>query len=78
MHLGNILVLLIILKIIFEMPRFPINEKYGETERFKTILKTLPFPFKSIQPENRYISDVNNPPKVNIQFYDEHKKFKKY
>ena len=54
----------------FEMPRFPINEKYGEIERFKTILKTLPFPFKSIEPENRYINDNNNPPKVNIQFYD--------
>ena len=52
------------------MPRFPINEKYGEVERFKTILKTLPFPFKSIEPENRYINDNNNPPKVNIQFYD--------
>jgi peptidoglycan/xylan/chitin deacetylase (PgdA/CDA1 family) len=57
-------------KNFYEMPRFPINEKYGETERFKTILKTLPFPFKSIKPENRYISDENNPPKVNIQFYE--------
>ncbi len=57
-------------KNFFEMPRFPINEKYGETERFKTILKTLPFPYKSIQPEERYISNENNPPKVKIQFYD--------
>ena len=57
-------------KNLFEMPRFPINEKYGELERFKTILKTLPFPFKSIQPENRYISDANNPPKVRIEFYE--------
>ena len=57
-------------KNLYEMPRFPINEKYGETERFKTILKTLPFPFKSIKPENRYISEKNNPPKVSIQFYD--------
>ena len=57
-------------KNLFEMPRFPINEKYGETERFKTILKTLPFPYKSIQPIERYISDKNNPPQVNIQFYD--------
>ena len=48
------------------MPRFPINEKYGEIERFKTLLKTLPFPFKKIQPEDRYISDKNNPPKVTI------------
>ncbi len=60
----------------FEMPRFPINEKYGETKRFRTILKTLPFPFKSIQPENRYISDINNPPKVNIQFYKNIKNLK--
>ena len=57
-------------KNFFEMPRFPINEKYGETERFETILKTLPFPFKSIQPENKYISNKNNPPNVSIQFYD--------
>ena len=57
-------------KNLFEMPRFPINEKYGEIERFKTILKTLPFPYKSIHPEERYISDENNPPKVNIEFYD--------
>ena len=57
-------------KNFFEMPRFPINEKYGETERFKTILKTLPFPYKSIQPEERYISNENNPPEVKIQFYD--------
>ncbi len=57
-------------KNLFEMPRFPINEKYGETERFKTILKTLPFPFKSIKPEDKYISNKNNPPNVNIQFYD--------
>ena len=57
-------------KNFFEMPRFPINEKYGEIKRFKTILKTLPFPYKSIQPEERYISDKNNPPKVSIQFYD--------
>ena len=63
-------------KNLFEMPRFPINEKYGETDRFKTILKTLPFPYKSIQPEERYINDKNNPPKVNIQFYDNIKNLK--
>ena len=57
-------------KNFFEMPRFPINEKYGEIERFKTILKTLPFPFKSINPKDKYISNKNNPPNVSIQFYD--------
>ena len=63
-------------KNFFEMPRFPINEKYGETKRFKTILKTLPFPFKSIKPENRYISEKNNPPRVNIEFYQNIKNLK--
>ena len=63
-------------KNFFEMPRFPINEKYGEIERFKTILKTLPFPFESILPENRYISDKNNPPNVNIKFYENIKNLK--
>ena len=58
------------------MPRFPINEKYGETERFKTILKTLPFPYKSIYPEERYIGDEKNPPKVNIEFYENIKNLK--
>ncbi len=53
-----------------ELPRFPINEKYGEIKRFRGLLKTIPFPYKSIQPEERYISDKNNPPKVSIQFYD--------
>ena len=30
----------------------------------------MPFPFKSIQPEERYIDNNNNPPKVSIQFYE--------
>ena len=63
-------------KNLYEMPRFPINEKYGETERFKTILKTLPFPYKSIKPEEKYITENNNPPKVSIQFYNNIKNLK--
>ena len=30
-------------KDLWELPRFPINEKYGEIERFKTLMKTLAF-----------------------------------
>ena len=54
----------------FELPRFPINEKYGETERFKRILKTIAFPYKKIMPEEKYINDSNNPPKVKIIFFE--------
>ena len=57
-------------KDFLELPRFPINEKYGELKRFKSILQTLPFPYKNITPENRYIKGNDNPPKVKIKFYE--------
>ena len=52
-----------------ELPRFPINEKYGELKRFKSIIQTLPFPYEKITPENRYIKGNENPPKVKIKFF---------
>ena len=57
-------------KDFLELPRFPINEKYGELKRFKNILKTLPFPYKNITPENRYLEDESNPPEVKIEFFE--------
>ena len=56
-------------KNFLELPRFPINEKYGELKRFESILKTLPFPYKKITPENRYLTKKENPPKVKIKFF---------
>ena len=56
-------------KDFLELPRFPINEKYGEIKRFKSILQTLPFPYEKITPENRYLKEGDNPPKVKIKFY---------
>ncbi len=55
----------------FELPRFPINEKYGEIERFKSLLKTIPFPYKKIFPSETYLDEKNNPPDVNIQFFED-------
>ena len=52
----------------YELPRFPINEKYGEIKRFKRLLKTIPFPYKKITPLEKYIKENNNPPEVNIYF----------
>ena len=54
----------------FELPRFPINEKYGEIKRFSTLMKTLPLKFKKISPEDRYLLQSKNPPRVNIEFYE--------
>ncbi len=59
-----------ITKDFLELPRFPINEKYGELERFKSIIRTLPFPFESITPENRYLLNNENPPVVKIKFFN--------
>ena len=57
----------------FELPRFPINEKYGEIKRFKSLLKNIPFPYKKILPEEKYLADKNNPPDVTINFFEDQK-----
>ena len=57
-------------KDFLELPRFPVNEKYGELKRFKSIIQTLPFPYKSITPKNRYIDKNQNPPSVKIEFFE--------
>ena len=54
----------------FELPRFPINEKYGDVKRFKTLMKTLPFKYKSIVPEDKYLLQSKNPPVVEIKFLE--------
>jgi len=57
-------------KNLYELPRFPINEKYGELKRFASFTKTLPFKFKEIIPEEKYLLKSKNPPKVKINFYE--------
>ncbi len=59
-------------KDFFELPRFPINEKYGEIKRFRTLIKTLPFKYKNIQPFEKYLISSNNPPKVKVEFLEDH------
>ena len=57
-------------KDFYEFPRFPINEKYGEIKRFNSITKTLPFKYKNISPNEKYLLQNENPPTVKIEFYD--------
>ena len=57
-------------KDLYELPRYPINEKYGEIKRFKSLTKTLPFKYKKIYPEEKYLLQSKNPPEVKIEFYD--------
>ena len=39
-------------------------------------MKTLPLKFKKILPEDRYLLQSKNPPKVNIEFYENIKNLK--
>ena len=60
----------------FELPRFPINEKYGELKRFKSLINYNPLEYKSLKPEEKKLNDKNNPPKLIVEFFDEQKNIK--
>ena len=47
-------------KDFYELPRFPINEKYGEIKRFNSLTKTLPFKYKEIIPSEKYLLKNKN------------------
>ena len=53
----------------FELPRFPINEKYGDLERFKFLIKLLPLQYINIEPEDKLLTINNNPPKLKVNFF---------
>jgi len=57
----------------FELPRFPINEKYGDLERFKFLIKLQPLQFKKIKPEEKLLNKKNNPPNFSVEFFKEQK-----
>ena len=57
----------------YELPRFPINEKYGDLKRFKFLINLQPLQFKSLYPEEKYLTDNNNPPKFSVEFFEEQK-----
>ena len=57
----------------FELPRFPINEKYGDLKRFKSLINYSPLEYKSLKPEEKKISNINNPPQLVIEFFKEQK-----
>ena len=56
----------------YELPRFPINEKYGDLKRFEFLIKLLPLQYSKIIPEDKLILN-NNPPKMEIEFFKEQK-----
>ena len=61
----------------YELPRFPINEKYGDLERFKFLINLLPIQYKDIIPEEKFLLDTNNPPELVIEFFNDQPKIDK-
>jgi peptidoglycan/xylan/chitin deacetylase (PgdA/CDA1 family) len=56
-----------------ELPRFPINEKYGNLKRFKFLIQLNPLQYKSLYPVEKYLTNNNNPPEFLVEFFDEQK-----
>ena len=57
----------------YELPRFPINEKYGELKRFKSLINYRPLEYNSLRPEEKKITEKTNPPQLIVKFFKEQK-----
>tara|TARA_B100000073_G_scaffold324377_1_gene307217 strand:+ start:380 stop:1405 length:1026 start_codon:yes stop_codon:yes gene_type:complete len=54
----------------YQLPRFPINENYGKLKRFRSIINTYPLEYKSLNPVEKKLSKLNNPPNFSVEFFD--------
>ena len=61
----------------YELPRFPINEKYGNLERFSFLIGLLPLEYKSVSLNEKLISSKDNPPKLKLFFFEDQKNLNK-
>ena len=61
----------------FELPRFPINEKYGDLKRFKFLINLYPLQYKKMIPLEKFITNKNNPPFFSVKFFEEQKNINK-
>ena len=55
----------------FELPRFPINENYGELKRFNSIIKSFPLEYERLFPLEKKLLTKNNPPNFQVKFFKE-------
>ena len=60
----------------FELPRFPINEDYGNLKRFKSIIKSFPLEYKKLLPFEKKLTNKNNPPEFKVEFFNNQKNIK--
>ncbi len=45
----------------FYLPRFPVNETYGDADRFRRVANTLSIPIDGITPQNPLVDEINPP-----------------
>ena len=57
----------------FELPRFPINENYGDLKRFKSIINSFPLEYEQLFPLEKKLIKENNPPQFKVKFFKEQK-----
>jgi peptidoglycan/xylan/chitin deacetylase (PgdA/CDA1 family) len=57
----------------YELPRFPINEKYGDLKRFKFLINLQPLQYKKLLPNEKYLDEKSNPPKFSVEFFKNQK-----
>ena len=60
----------------FELPRFPINENYGDLKRFRSIINSFPLEYKKLFPLEKKITKENNPPEFKVEFFKNQKNLK--
>jgi len=60
----------------FELPRFPINENYGELKRFNSIINSFPLEYEQLLPLEKKLSAENNPPNFKVKFFKEQNNIK--
>ena len=56
----------------YELPRFPINEKYGDLKRFEFLINLQPLQYKVLYPDDKYLTK-NNPPEFSVEFFNKRK-----
>ena len=60
----------------FELPRFPINENYGDLKRFDSIINSFPLEYKQLLPLEKKLSVKNNPPDFQVKFFSQQNNIK--
>ena len=61
----------------FELPRFPINEGYGNLKRFRSVINSFPLEYRQLLPLEKKLTTENNPPKFKVEFFKEQKNLEK-